>query len=473
MRLPLNPLEKFPADPILLVDDETSWLHSLAVNLEYFSRFNNIITCSDSREVIGLLRRQPISLVLLDLIMPHITGEDLLVQLGQEYPQLPVIVLSGLNQLETAVRCMKLGAFDYYVKTSEPDRLQAGIMRALQITALQRENRELTSRLLLQELRHPETFAPVVTRSPKMEGIFRYLEAVASSPNPVLFFGEPGTGKRLLARVLHSLATPAAPCIVAEVSGLKGEGFGQAFLGSDAAPGWFEQARDGVLIIEDVHLLSIDAQAHLTEILRQGEFFPVGGSTPKRLLCRLYCTSSADLNEMVDQCLFRRDLYFLLGTHQVRIPALRERLEDLPLLLEHFLAEVCAAVGSRRTRLPRSLVPLLATYAFPGNIKQLRRVLEQVVVAAAGGRLTIDSFRHRLEAESHATMAGHPGDRVDNQPATLIIPGRFPSLSEARELVIQEALRRANGNQTVATRLLGISQPALSIHLKKTSSSPR
>ncbi len=469
----MNPIEKFPADPILLVDDETSWLHSLAVNLEYFSQFNNIITCSDSREVIGLLRRQPISLVLLDLIMPHITGEDLLVQLGQEYPQLPVIVLSGLNQLETAVRCMKLGAFDYYVKTSEPDRLQAGILRALQITALQRENRELTSRLLLQELRHPEAFTPVVTRSPKMEGIFRYLEAVASSPNPVLFFGEAGTGKRLLAHTLHALATPASPCIAGKVSGLEGDDFNQAFLGSDDMPGWFEQARDGVLIIEDVHLLSVDAQLRLTTILRQGEFCPVGSSTPRRLLCRLYCTSAADLNEMVNQCLFRRDLFFLLGTHQVRVPALRERLEDLPLLLEHFLIEVCATVGYRRPRLPRSLVPLLATYVFPENIAQLRRVLEQVVVAAAGGRLTIDSFRHILETESPATAANILNVRGDKQPATLIIPGRFPTLSEARELVIQEALRRANGNQTVATRLLGISQPALSIHLKKSSSSAR
>lgn len=469
----MNPVEKFPTDPILLVDDETSWLHSLAVNLEYFSRFNNIITCSDSREVIGLLRRQPISLVLLDLIMPHITGEDLLVQLGQEYPQLPVIVLSGLNQLETAVRCMKLGAFDYYVKTSEPDRLQAGILRALQITALQRENRELTNRLLLQELRHPEAFTSVVTRSPKMEGIFRYLEAVATSPNPVLFFGESGTGKRLLARALHTLAAPAAPCVAAKVQGLEGDGFDQAFLGSDDVPGWFEQARDGVLIIEDVHLLSIEAQARLTSILRQGEFFPVGSSTPRHLLCRLYCTSTADLNELVNQCLFRRDLYFLLGTHQVCVPALRERLEDLPLLLEHFLTEVCATVDCRRPRLPRSLVPLLATYAFPGNIAQLRRVLEQVVTAAAGGRLTVESFRHSLEAESPAATASRRSDRGDNQPATLIIPGRFPTLSEARELLIQEAMHRANGNQTVATRLLGISQPALSIHLKKSSSSPR
>jgi len=469
----LNTFEKFPTDPILLVDDETSWLHSLAVNLEYFSRFNNIITCSDSREVIGLLRRQPVSLVLLDLIMPHITGEDLLVQLGQEYPQLPVIVLSGLNQLETAVRCMKLGAFDYYVKTSEPDRLQAGIQRALQITALQRENRELTSRLLIQDLRRPEVFIPIVTRSPKMEGIFRYLEAVASSPNPVTFYGEPGTGKRLLARTLHTLAAPTAPCISGNASGLEGDSFDRALLGSDSVPGWFEQARDGVLILEHVHLLSFDAQARLAGILRVGEFFPVGSSVPRRLLCRIYCTSAVDLNELVNECLFRRDLYFLLGTHQVRVPALRERSEDLPLLLEHFLTEVGAAVGCRRSRPPTSLASLLATYDLPENIAQLRRVLVQAVAMAGGGRLTLDLFRRSLDGIIHSSGEGSFGSRADNQPATLLIPGRFPTLSEARELVIREALRRSNGNQTIATRLLGISQPALSLHLKKSSTPDR
>ena len=136
-----------PECPILLVDDEPSWLHSLAFTLEYTGNYNNLLTCSDSRELIGMLRCRQVGLVLLDLVMPHIGGEDLLVQVAREFPDVPVIVLSGLNQLETAVRCMKLGAFDYYVKTAELDRLLGGIEKALGMRALQRENRELTTRL--------------------------------------------------------------------------------------------------------------------------------------------------------------------------------------------------------------------------------------------------------------------------------------------------------------------------------------
>lgn len=467
----MNTPEKFPKEPILLVDDETSWLHSLSVNLEYFSRFNNIILCSDSREVIGMMRRQPISLVLLDLIMPHITGEDLLVQLGQEFPHVPIIVLSGLNQLETAVRCMKLGAFDYYVKTSEPDRLQTGIQRALQINALKRENRELTSRLLVQDLRRPEVFASIVTHSPKMEGIFRYLEAVAASPNPVLFIGETGTGKRLLARALHALAAPTAPCLSVDIGALAGDSFEQIFLGNESSPGLFEQAQDGVLILVNVHKLTFDAQLQLTSILRLNEYCPVGSRSAKRLLCRLYGTSPVDLNQLVDECLFRRDLYFLLAAHQVCIPPLRERSEDLPLLVDHFLAEICVSTGYRRLRPPATLVALLATYELPENIAQLRRVIEQVVVAAAGGRLTIEMFRRSLDDSAHSPDVRKSAVKVDSKPSSFVISGRFPTLSEARELLIQEALRRSNGNQTIATRLLGITQPALSIHLKKSQRS--
>ena len=139
--------------PILLVDDEPSWLHSLSFTLEYSGGYSNLLTCSDSRELIGMLHCQPVGVVLLDLVMPHIGGEDLLVQVVQEFPDVPVIVISGLNQLETAVRCMKLGAFDYYVKTAEPDRLIGGINKAIGMRALQRENRELTNRLLRREYR--------------------------------------------------------------------------------------------------------------------------------------------------------------------------------------------------------------------------------------------------------------------------------------------------------------------------------
>ncbi len=453
----------FPEFPILLVDDEPSWLHSLAFTLEYTGNYSNLLTCSDSRELIGMLRCQPVAVVLLDLVMPHIGGEDLLVQVTQEFPEVPVIVLSGLNQLETAVRCMRFGAFDYYVKTAEPDRLLAGIQKALGMRALQRENRELTSRLLRRDLQHPEIYAAFCSRSVKVEAVCHYLEAIAGSSEPLLIVGEPGTGKRLAARALHALACPGGAWVAAAAAALAGPDFAARLCGEEQRPGLLEQARGGILYLEGIDDLPAASQASLTQLLQQGEYLPAGSRVPRRLEIRLVCSARADLAELVNQCRFRKDLFYRLSMHQVRMPPLRERLEDLPLLLEQLVAASCAALGRHgKPALPRNLVPLLASYAFPDNLRELRQLVDDGVRQSPAGRLSMEPFRRYLNRPGAV-----PVDAVREASPLLVVPGRLPTLAEARDLVIDEALRRANGNQSIAARLLGISQPALSIHLKK------
>ena len=454
----------YPAEPILLVDDEPSWLHSLAFTLEYSGNLGNLQTCADSRELMGMLRCQEVSLVLLDLVMPHVSGEELLVQIAQEFPGLPVIVLSGLNQLETAVRCMKLGAFDYYVKTTEPDRLLAGIQRALEIRGLLQENRELGRRLLRRDLQHPEAFAAFTTRSPKLEAVFHYLEAIAGNPAPLLLSGEPGSGRRLAAQALHTLACPQGPWVTVAAADLDDRSFEARLFGGNGAEGLLAAAQGGVLYVEKIDLLPIAAQARLMQLLQRGEYLPAGGHAPRRLGTRLVCSTAADLAMLVNECRFRKDLFYRLSTHQVRLPALRERLEDLPLLLERFVEECSAALGRRKPPLPRNLAPLLASYPFPGNVPELHGLVAEVVEHGPAGRLSLEMFRRYLERPGLA-----PGDALRDGPPPLLVPGRLPTLAEARDLIIAEALRRANGSQSIAARLLGISQPALSIHLKKSS----
>lgn len=457
----------FPEYPILLVDDEPSWLHSLSFTLEYSGNYNNLLICNNSRELIGMLRCQEVGLVLLDLVMPHIGGEDLLVQVVQEFPDVPVIVLSGLNQLETAVRCMKLGAFDYYVKTTEPDRLIGGIEKALGMRALRRENRELSSRLLRRELQHPELFAAFATRSHKLEAVFHYLEAIAGSTEPLLISGETGTGKDLAVRALHALASPAGPLVTIAGATLNEREFALLLYGSARNPGILDRARDGVLHIDGINNLPIPSQVELVQLLQQGEYLPAGVTVPHRLEMRLVCSTRNDLAEAVGECRFRKDLYYRLGMHQVRMPPLRERLEDLPLLLEQFVAESCAALKRRKPALPRNLSALLASYSFPENIKELRELVASAVAQSPPGRLSLEPFRHYFNRPEAA-----PVDAAQTGSPLLLVPGRLPTLAEARDLVIQEALRRANGNQSIAARLLGISQPALSIHLKKAQDAP-
>lgn len=452
----------YPEYPLLLVDDEPSWLHSLSFTLEYSGGYSNLLTCSDSRELIGMLRCQPVGVILLDLVMPHIGGEDLLVQVAQEFPEVPVIILSGLNQLETAVRCMKLGAFDYYVKTAEQDRLLGGIDKALGMRALQRENRELTTQLLRRELQQPELFAAFATRSPKLEAVFQYLEAIRGSKEPLLIGGESGTGKELAARALHALACPDGPWVAVAGGDLDERSFAARLYGEDRRPGLLEQARSGVLYVNGIDRLPVPSQALLMQLLQEGEYRPVRSTLPHRVEIRLICSFTEDLAEMVGECRFRKDLFYRLGMHQVRMPPLRERLEDLPLLLEEFVAASCAALGRRKPRLPRNLAPLLASYPFPGNVRELQELVAEGVRRSPDGRLALEPFQRYLDRADAV-----PVNALPNAPPLLVVPGRLPTLTETRDLVIQEALRRANGSQSIAARLLGISQPALSLHLKK------
>ena len=260
----VNP-DLFPEHPILLVDDERAWLRSLSMTLKGSGGYNNLQQCLDSREVPQLLADGRFSLLILDLTMPHLSGEELLPMVVEGFPDLPIIVLSGMNQLETAVRCMQLGAFDYFVKTGETDRLLTGIRRALEHGALQRENLNLKERLLHDELQHPEAFTAIVTRSRRMRGIFQYLEAIAASREPLLITGESGVGKELVARAAHDLSGVQEELLAVNVASLDDNIFSDtlfghargAFTGAEHMRfGMIEKAAGGTLFLDEIGDLS-------------------------------------------------------------------------------------------------------------------------------------------------------------------------------------------------------------------------
>lgn len=185
----------YPSFGILLVDDEPAWLMSIAVTMERCCGVTNVISCQDSRQVMDILDRTDIGLILLDLVMPHMGGEELLPLIRERHPEIAVIVISGMNQLETAVRCVRMGAFDYYVKTDEEDRLMGGVTRAIRMIELEHENREMSQYILDGALKHPACFSGIVTGDRAMQSIFSYIEAVAQSPQPLMISGESGVGK--------------------------------------------------------------------------------------------------------------------------------------------------------------------------------------------------------------------------------------------------------------------------------------
>ncbi|WP_321365844.1 sigma-54 dependent transcriptional regulator [uncultured Desulfuromusa sp.] len=461
----------FPSFGVLLVDDEQPWLRSLSLTLEGPGGITNLLQCSDSREVMTLLGQNDIGLVLLDLTMPHLSGDELLEQIVAEYPQVRVIILSGMNQLETAVSCMRAGAFDYFVKTVDEERLVDGVRRAIRMIELESENRAIRRRFFHDQLDNPEVFASIVTNNAAMRARFQYLEAVAPSNQPILITGESGVGKELVAQAVHALSSKKGSLVSINVAGLDDNVFADtlfghvrgAFTGAEnIRKGMIETAAGGTLFLDEIGDLSSASQVKLLRLLQNGEYYPLGSDQPKQMTARVVVATHADLDEKMAAGMFRRDLYYRLYSHHIHLPSLRERKDDLPLLLDHFLTEASLKLGKKKPTPPKELVALLSTYSFPGNIRELEAMIYDAVSQHNQKILSMKSFLSRIETQTDH-LPNEQDLSVVNPFASL---NDLPTLQQAGKLLIDEAMKRSTGNQSIAARLLGISQPALSKRLK-------
>lgn len=457
---------------VLLIDDESAWLNGLTVALERSVGISDIRTCNDSRRALGILAERSADLVLLDITMPHLTGDELLPQIVEKYPEMPVIVLTGINQIELSVRCMKLGAFDFFVKSIEQEQLLAGITRAFKMLSLQRENRQLNDSFQQTRLKNPEAFSEIVSCDPKLLELCRYLEAVAPGPHPVLISGESGTGKELFARAVHQLSRPTAPWVAINVAGLDDNVFSDslfghlrgAFTGADRVrPGMVEAAAGGTLFLDEIGDLSHASQVKLLRLLQEGEYLPLGADKPRKADIRVVVATNCRLEEEMQAGRFRRDLFYRLASHRVDLPPLRERSGDLPLLLDYLLRVEAEKLDRQPPAYPRELPILLGTYSFPGNVRELGAMVSDALGTHEGGTLSMRAFKAVINSSQLQPQA------LEGQPK-LSFSAQLPTLQEAGELLVAEALARSGGNQTIAASLLGISRPALSKRLKKSAS---
>ncbi len=466
--------EFYPSFSILLVDDEPAWLRSMRITLERLAGINNVISCEDSREVMKLLSVSEVGIVLLDLTMPNLSGEALLGMISEQYPEIIVIVVSGMNQIETAVKCMKQGAFDYLVKTAEEDRIITVVMHAIRLIEMQRENREMSRRFLYDTLQNPDAFQDIITNNKTMRSIFQYVEAVSKSNQPLLITGESGVGKGLIANVVHVLSECRGPLVSVNVGGLDDHMFTDtlfghikgAFTGADQPrSGMIEKAARGTLFLDEIGDLSNVSQVKLLRLLQEGDYFPLGSDQPKRLRARVIASTHQNLAEKQSKGEFRKDLYYRLRTHQIHMPSLRDRKDDLPLLLDYFLDEAARTLDKLKPEPPVELLPLLERHDFPGNIRELRSMVFDAVVQNPGSVLSIKFFQG---IDSQQRQAGHLtrnyGRNIFESSESL------PTIQQAVGLLVAEAMKRADGNQSIACRLLGISQPALSKRLKQLQS---
>jgi len=470
---------KYPPNPILLVDDEKQFLKSCGLVLRS-SGFNNVVLTHNSREALPLLQKDDFGLMALDINMPYLSGKEILEKAVQDFPDLPIIMLTGVDEIATAVECMKIGAFDYMVKPVEGDRLVSSVKRAIEYQGLKQENSNLKKHLLSDNLEHPEFFSEIVTINKTMRSIFQYIESIAGTTRPVLIIGDTGVGKELIAKSIHSLSGREGNFVPVNVGGLDDNIFSDtlfghkkgAFTGADQPRGGLiERAEGGTLFLDEIGDLEPASQVKLLRLLQEGEYYPLGSDLPKITNTRILASTNRDLRQLQKEGKFRNDLYYRLKSHHIKIPSLHDRIDDLPLLIERFLKEASFALGVKKPAYPKELLLLLSTFVFPGNIRELQSLIFDAVSKHKRGTLSLNSFREYIAQENgiiNMEVEKDSDPDIEFQlPFTLSKDGRFPTLKEAENYLIKEAMQRSQENQTVAAQMLGLSRPALNKRLHR------
>jgi DNA-binding NtrC family response regulator len=459
--------------PVVLVDDEqdlldaTGWLlgsHGIAP----------IISLGDGRELLPLLARASVGMILLDLFMPAIGGLELLPKVVEAYPEVPVVVMTAAQDVDTAVACMREGAFDYLVKPVEESRLVSAVKRALEVGSLRRQLGTLRSSLLSRRLQHPEAFAEIVTANRGMEVVFQYIEAIAESREPVLIAGETGTGKELLAQAIHRLSALPGELVCISIAGLDDNLFADtlfghvrgAFTGAERdRDGAIARAAGGTLFLDEIGDLSKASQVKLLRLLQEQRYYPLGSDLQRQSQARIVAATNQPLHQRMARGKFRQDLYFRLSSHPIEVPPLRRRRDDIPLLLQHFIDAAAESLGRPAPSPPAELITLLGVHEFPGNVRELRAmVYNAMALHRAGPTLSLDSFRN-LIVQGRGPHAGSVLEAGADDEPPLAISGRFPTLKQANAFLIDEAMRRARDNQGIAAMLLGITRQSLNRRL--------
>lgn len=460
---------------VLIVDDEPQILLSASTMLRA-AGINDVHTIEDSRKVLSFLSAQEIAVVLLDLSMPYMHGTALLVKIKDEFPQIPVIIMTATNELDTAIECIKTGAFDYLVKPVEKNRFLSSIKNALHIYNALKEMDSLRQHLFTSGIDNKDAFSSFITNDRKMHAIFRYIEVIAEGKQPVLITGETGVGKELVAILTHNMSGCKGPFVAVNTSGLDDTMFSDTIFGhrkgaysgaEQAREGLILKASEGTLFLDEIGDLSLPSQVKLLHLMQDGMFYQLGSDLPARCSARIIAATNRDLNKLISSGVFRKDLYYRLRYHHIHIPPLRERPSDIPLLVEHFLEEAAKSLGKKKPFAPPELLTLLSAYHFPGNIRELKAMVFDAVIRHKSGILSMDSFKDVIKEEHiPPSSAGFLSAAADENLLQDIF-GHFPKLKETEAFLIEKALKLSKGNQGIAASLLGITRQALNRRINR------
>ena len=438
---------------IIVVDDEKDFLESAKRGL-ITSGYRNISTESDPKKAAALFKRgDTFDVALIDITMPGMSGVNLLELIKNTSPMTECIMITAHNEARIAVECMKKGAYDYQVKPITRDELVPTIERALERKRLL-DILDLEKRKGSPKIDHQEAFKSIVTESTKLLRVLKEAELHAGSDVPVLVTGESGTGKKLLARAIH-MASPRTKSIFTPVNMASlsstlfdAEFFGHtkgAYTGADRdRAGYLEHSNHGTLFLDEIGTIPIELQGKLLRVLQEGEYIKLGTNQAKKADIRFIAATNEDLDKLMAKDAFRKDLYYRLKGAWIHLPPLRERKEDIPLLINRFIREFQKADSAMPVA--EDTLSMLMTYEYPGNVRELKSIIQSSLNLAQGQPITLEFLPSYLQLKK-------PDKKTDSEPAA---EGPVISMAEVEKRHILSVYRQSNENKAKTAKALGI-----------------
>lgn len=450
-------------DTVLVIEDKESMAEMLKETLE--SEGYRVVSAGDGAEGIRYLREDRIDLILTDLKLPKKDGIDILKTAKEENQLIPVIVMTAFGSVETAVAAMKAGAFDFITKPFDTDHLLMLIKRALETQRLLTENI-----LLKEEFVSKFGFPRIIGKSGKIADVAQIVQRVAPTKTTVLLLGESGTGKELFARAIHNLSNrqtyPFVPinCAAIPRDLLESELFGHekgSFTGADSKKlGKFELADKGTIFLDEVGDMDLTIQSKLLRAIEEGEIERVGSPKALKVDVRIVAASNKDLEKAVEDGRFREDLFYRLNVFPIRIPPLRERKEDVPLLVEYFINKYCLEMKTSVKSISKEALEMLVSYHWKGNVRELENAIERAVILCDGDVITPEHFvlnrQFLFEAAERSLPMSGPLENVAKEALRI---------AESRRII--EALKETRGNKTKAAEILQVSYKTLLTKIKE------
>jgi len=455
-------MKSIPAQPsaVLVVDDDEGLLLSIKATL-VSAGLPEPAMVSDSRQVMDLLRSHRFPLVLLDLMMPHLDGMELMRRIKEEFAEVDCVIVSAMDDVPTAVQAISNGASDYLVKPLNSDKLVALVQSNLERYRFRDELARVGRKKIFEHLKQPEAFAHLIAEDESMALVFHQIEAVAGTDYSVVFNGESGTGKEMLARVVHQLSRRAkAPFYAVNMASFSKTLFEDEFFGhakgayTDAGGerrGFFEAANGGTLFLDEITELDPSLQAKLLRVIEEREFYRLGSTEIRNVDVRIVAATNRDINEEILKGRFRADLFYRINTYNIKIPPLRERKKDILPLARHFLRLHAGTNQKRITALSPELNERLLTYGYPGNVRELENMIAAAVLLEKGKTLSLAAARTLLPIAS-----------LDSRRSSPLL-----TLDEIERRHIERVLEATNGNRPKAAKILGINVSTIYRKLEK------